>query len=73
MSSVNTVLFQDKMRRSGYTLETLSKAIGRSRTGLFNKVHNKHEFTTKEIILISETLKLNKTEKEKIFFANDVE
>jgi hypothetical protein len=73
MPMVNTAIFKDKMRRGGHTFDTLCKVIGRSRTGLFNKVHNKHEFTLKEIALISEELKLSKSDREKIFFASDVE
>jgi hypothetical protein len=73
MSKVNTSLFQDKMRRAGYTLETLSAAIGRSRTGLFNKIHNKTDFRAKEIDKISALLKLTKADKERIFFAVNVE
>lgn len=73
MSKVNTTMFQDRMKRSGYTLETLSIAIGRSRTGLFNKIHNKSDFRVKEIDKLCTLLKLSKADRERIFFAVDVE
>ena len=70
---VNTKLFQQEMRKNGYTIETLAKEIGRTRTGLFNKIHNKSEFRATEINKISILLKLNKTEVNQIFFALNVE
>lgn len=70
---VDTKLLQEEMRKNGYTLETLAKEIGRSRTGLFNKIHNIREFRISEINNISVLLKLKKTDVNRIFFANDVE
>ena len=73
MSVVDTRLFMDTMRKGGYTLQSLSDAIGMSRTGLFNKVHNKTDFRAKEISNISNALNLTNAEKDKIFFAVCVE
>lgn len=70
---VNTKDLQIKMQKNGYTLESLSQAIGISRTGLFNKIHNIKEFRVSEIKKISELLKLKKSEMTHIFFATDVE
>ena len=70
---VNTRLLQSEMRKNGYTIEALAKEIGRSRTGLFNKIHNIREFRITEINKISQVLKLKKTDVNRIFFANDVE
>ena len=70
---VDTKLFQEEMRKNGYTIEALAKEIGRSRTGLFNKIHNKHEFRISEINKITLLFKLKKADVNRIFFANDVE
>lgn len=70
---VNTEGFQNLMRRNGFTLETLSEELKLSRTGLFNKIHNKTEFKASEMAKISVLFKMNKSEKDKIFFAVDVE
>lgn len=70
---VNTKVIQDKMRKNGFTLDSLAKEIGKSRTCLFNKIHNKSEFCVSEINKISSLLKLNKAEMSRIFFADDVE
>ena len=70
---VNTEGFQNLMRRNGFTLETLSEELKLSRTGLFNKIHNKTEFKASEMAKISVLFKINKSEKDNIFFAVDVE
>lgn len=70
---VNTEGFQNLMRRNGFTLESLSEELKLSRTGLFNKIHNKTEFKASEMAKISVLFKMNKSEKDKIFFAVDVE
>ena len=72
-TKVNSKLFQEEMRKSGFTLDTLSVEIGLSRTGLFNKIHNKSEFKASEMSTIATLFKLNKAKKDAIFFAPDVE
>ena len=69
----NTKKFQGKIREHGYTIESLSKVIGLSRTGLFNKMHNKSEFTASEIAAIVKALSIDVTEEREIFFAQFVE
>lgn len=66
---VNTRLLQSEMQKNGYTLDTLAKEIGRSRTGLFNKIHNISEFRVSEINKIALLLKLKRTDVNRIFFA----
>lgn len=70
---VNTKLLQEEMRSHGYTIDRLATEIGKSRTGLFNKIHNKTEFRLSEIDKISRVLKINKADRHRIFFANVVE
>ena len=66
---VNTELLKGAIRRKGYTIESLSKDVGISRTSLFNKMHNKNEFLISEIDTIGRCLGLNKSQFHQIFFA----
>lgn len=70
---VNTKKLQQKMKKNGYTLESLAMEMNLSRTGLFNKIHNCSEFRVSEINKISDILKLKRTEMTNIFFAQFVE
>ena len=70
---VDTKELKKAMKKNGYTIELLAKEIGRSRTGLFNKIHNLSEFRAKEIEQIAILLKLKKTDMNRIFFAHKVE
>lgn len=69
----DTKMLSQKIRENGYTLETLASAMKLSRTGLFNKIHNKTEFRITEINKMTILLNLKKREVNHIFFANDVE
>lgn len=68
-----TNLLQGKMREKGYTIYSLAKALDLSRTGLFNKIHNKVQFLVSEVQAIAELLTLSNVEVLDIFFANIVE
>ena len=70
---VNTKTLQDEMKNHGYTLEKMSAELGKSRTCLFNKIHNKTEFRSSEVNKIARILKLNRAITDKIFFASGVE
>lgn len=70
---VNTKLLQEEMKNHGYTLEKMSVELGKSRTCLFNKIHNKTEFRSSEVNKIARILKMSRATTDKIFFANDVE
>lgn len=65
----NTLKLQAKMKEKAFTIKTLSKTIDLSVTGLFNKIHNKREFTVTELQKIVKALELNGTEMQDIFFA----
>lgn len=69
----NTSDFQGKMRGRKYTLDTLSKDMGISRTALFNKIHNKQEFVASEIQNVKVLLDLTDEDVQGIFFAQSVE
>lgn len=70
---INTKLLQEEMKNHGYTLEKMAAELGKSRTCLFNKIHNKTEFRLSEINEITRILKLSKAVSCRIFFANRVE
>ena len=68
-----TNVLQGKMREKGFTLNSLSKAIGISRTALFNKIHNKMDFLVSEVQITSQILGLTDEDVQLIFFAKRVE
>lgn len=65
----NTLKLQARMKEKEFTIKTLAKKVGLSTTGLFNKIHNKREFTVTELQRIVLALGLNGTEMQDIFFA----
>jgi predicted transcriptional regulator len=66
---VDTELLQEEMRSRGYTLERIALELGRSRTCVFNKIHNKSEFRASEVNKIARVLRLSKAQTNRIFFA----
>lgn len=66
---VFTEKLQEEMKNHGFTIEKIASELGKSRTCIFNKIHNKSEFTASEVNKISRLLKLNKTATQSIFFA----
>ena len=69
----NTKVLQGKMVEKKYSISKLAAVVGLSPTGLFNKIHNIREFYVNEMVCISECLDLSNEEREKIFFAKQVE
>ena len=69
----NTTEFRIALIRAKKTMEELANEIGISPASLSYKVNNRREFTSKEIKAISEVLGLPLEDKEKIFFANEVD
>lgn len=70
---IRTDLLQGKMRERGYTIESLARELGRTRTSVFNKIHNKTEFSVGEIQTIKKVLCLSDPDALSIFFNHDVE
>ena len=70
---VDTKMLQEEMKNHGYTIDKLATELGKSRTCIFNKIHNKTEFRSSEVNKISQILKINRATSNKIFFANFVE
>lgn len=70
---VDTKKLQEEMKNHGYTIDKLATELGKSRTCIFNKIHNKTEFRSSEVNKITRILKINRVTSNKIFFANSVE
>ena len=70
---VDTKMLQEEMKNHGYTIEGLATKLGKSRTCVFNKIHNKSEFTVSEIYTIAKVLKIKGKKLDQIFFATRVE
>lgn len=59
--------------KSGLPMTTIAKRTKIRRETLYNRLNGKGEFTASEIVKLCEVLKINKTDREKIFFAKKVE
>ena len=71
----NTSLLEEKIKESGYKKSYIATAIGlKSAFGLAKKIKNENEFKAREINALCELLKIESLEeKERIFFANNVD
>lgn len=66
----NTKKIKAAMVLNGYTFRSLSQEMEMSLSSLFKKVSNKAEFTSSEIVALSE--KLGIKDKDEYFFVRDV-
>ena len=57
------------MKRSGATIKAISQAAGFTRETYHNRRNGVGEFTAREILAISECLRLTPQERDEIFFA----
>lgn len=71
----NTKLLEEAIKNSGYKKSYIAKAIGlKSAFGLAKKIKNENEFKASEINALCKLLKIDSVEeKERIFFANEVD
>ena len=68
----DTLEIKKIIRMKGFTLDTLSKKIGISRTSLSYKINNIVEFNAQEIKHIQKILELSNEQRDHIFFAETV-
>lgn len=61
------------IERSGIKQYKLAEALGLSRTGFALKVSGENDFKMGEIAALSKVLNLNAQERDKIFFADNVD
>ncbi len=64
----NIDLLKAKISESGIPMTTIAKRSGIVRETLYNRLAGIGEFTASEIMGLSDTLRLTKTEREDIFF-----
>lgn len=69
----DTLEFKAVMIKRGLTLKKLANLVGISNTTLSYKINNKREFTSSEMEAIREALNLTEDERNRIFFANNVD
>lgn len=70
---VDSRLLNQKIENSGLKKSFISKQLGITRSGFYNKVNNVNEFTVREVNILCDLLSITKlTEKESIFFAKEV-
>lgn len=70
----NTKLLREKIEESGLKLKHVAEKTGLTYQGLWNKIENKNEFTTSEIVALCEVLNITSLkERESIFFAKAVD
>lgn len=69
----DTLEIKKIIRMKGFTLDTLSKKIGISRTSLSYKINNIVEFNAQEIKHIQKILELSNEQRDHIFFAEAID
>lgn len=71
---VNTQLLEDKIKEAGKTKTYLANRIGKTIQALRLKMDNKYDFTSTEVDILCAELGITKlSEKDRIFFAKNVE
>ena len=66
----NTSLLQQAIKRSGLKMSAIMEVLGiKSYATLRAKISGEREFTAREIMILTELLKLDESEREAIFFA----
>lgn len=69
----NTEKLMEAIKSSGYKRSFIANYVGLSLAGLMKKVNNESDFRALEIKKLCELLKISPPEKEKIFFADNVD
>ena len=70
---VDIELLKQKIDNSGMTIVAISNKSGMLRETLYNRLNGLGEFKASEIVGISNALHLSTKERDKIFFANQVQ
>ncbi len=69
----NSNLLRVKIDESGYKLRFVAGKLGITYQGFLKKINNETEFKATEIQILKELLNLTDKERDKIFFALDVD
>ena len=62
-------LLKKKMKESGMTITSIAEKAGILRETLYNRMNSDGDFKASEITSLTKVLRLNKCERDKIFFA----
>ncbi len=66
----DTALLREIIERSGFKIRYIAEVCGLTYNGLLNKINGKTEFTTQEIITMTDLLRISPTEAKTVFFAD---
>lgn len=69
----NTKLLEQYIARSGRKKSYIARVLGLSGYGFMRKVRNESEFKTGEIMILCDLLGINTEDRERIFFADEVD
>ena len=70
---VDMNMLRSAIKDSGMTMVAIAEKSGILRETLYNRLNEKGEFTASEITGLTHALKLTKSERDGIFFAQEVE
>lgn len=62
-------LLKEKIKDSGLKIVFIAEKTGILRETLYNRLNGKGEFTASEIVALSDVLRLNKADRDKIFLS----
>ena len=65
-------LLKAKIDESGMTVVAISEKAGIERATFYNRLKGRGEFTASEIVRLTNTLKLTKPDRDKIFLSQNV-
>lgn len=69
----NTKALRDKIDESGYKLRYIAQQLGITYQGFLKKINNETEFKASEIQILFELLPMTETERDAIFFTQNVD
>ncbi len=69
----NTKLLRSYIGKSGYKLVFIAKQLDITYAGLLKKINNETEFKASEIQILCDLLNISLEDREKIFFAQNVD
>lgn len=63
----NTKMLKKAIKNSGLSVIFIAEKMGITRQTLYNRMNNKSEFLVSEIEILTQLLKLSRTERDEIF------
>jgi len=61
-------MLREKIKESGITVTAIADKLNVSRETLYNRMNGESEFRASEIAILTDTLRLKKSEQDTIFF-----